>query len=331
MSITGASGPDAGGAVMATGIVSVAMHSDGQETLSRALFVFTAVAWAVLAVLFLKRLCFDRTRWRREAERPSSLTAVAGTAVLGARLTLLGWSWAGWALLASAALLCLILMGVLAGVRSFPSTGAGFLVVVAPQSLAVLAASLARHMAIVWPALIALLPFAFGLCAYAFVLAGFDFLELRIAAGDHWIAGGAMAISTLACAAIAQATAVSHTLVGIHEPLRIASFVLWALTVAWLPVLIVAEVRWRRPSYDARRWATVFPLGMYSVMSFATGSVASIHALVEFGNDWAWVALAAWVATTVGMARRVARTRSRRGRIEAKAKIADQTVLDREC
>jgi tellurite resistance protein TehA-like permease len=154
---------------------------------------------------------------------------------------------------------------------------------------------------------------------------------LRIAAGDHWIAGGAIAISTLACAAIAQATAVSHTLVGIHEPLRIASFVLWALTVAWLPVLIVAEVRWRRPSCDARRWATVFPLGMYSVMSSATGSVASIHALVEFGNDWAWVALAAWVATTVGMARRVARTCSRRGRIEAKAKIADQTVLDREC
>jgi Voltage-dependent anion channel len=330
MSLTGAAGPEAGGAVMATGIVSVAIHSEGQETLSRALLVFTAVAWALLAVLFLKRLCFERARWRREAERPESLTAVAGTAVLGARLTLLGWSWAGWVLLASAALLCVILMGVLAGVRSFPGTGAGFLVVVAPQSLAVLAASLARDMAIVWPALIALLQFAVGLCAYAFMLARFDFLQLRSGAGGHWIAGGAIAISTLACAAIAQATAVSHVLGGIHEPLRIASLVLWALTIAWLPVLIGAEVRWRRPSYDARRWATVFPLGMYSVMSSATGNVASVHPLVEFGNDWAWVALAAWAATTVGVARRVARTRSRRGPIEAKARVADQAVLDRE-
>lgn len=293
---------------MATGIVSVAMHSNGQDTISRALLVLTAGAWALLGVLFLQRLCLDHARWRREAESPSSLTAVAGTAVLGARLTLLGWSWAGWALLASAALLCLILIGVLARSRSFPSTGAGFLVVVALQSLAVLAASLARHTAITWPALIAVVPLVVGLCAYAFVLARFDLLQLRVGAGDHWIAGGAIAISTLACAAIAQATGASHAPVGIHDPLRIASLVLWALTIAWLPALIGAEVRWGRPSYDVRRWATVFPLGMYSVMSSATGSVASVHPLVEFGNDWGWIALGAWIATTVGLARRVART-----------------------
>ncbi len=304
-SLTWSAGPEAGAAVMATGIVSVALRSDGQEALSRALLVLTAAGWALLGALFLKRLFFDRDRWRRDAERHSSLTAVAGTAVLGTRLTLLGWSWAGWALLATATLLCLILIGVLACVRSFPTTGEGFLIVVAPQSLAVLAAVLARHMAIVWPALIALLPFAFGLCAYALVLARFDFLQLRIGVGDHWVSGGAIAISTLACATIAQATAVS-ALVAVHETLRIATLVLWALTIAWLPLLVAAEARWRRPSYEPRRWATVFPLGMYAVMSSATGSVAGVHPLVEFGNDWAWVALAAWVATTVGLARHVA-------------------------
>ena len=235
-------------------------------------------------------------------------------------MTLLGWSWAGWALLASAALLCLILIGVLARSRSFPSTGAGFLVVVALQSLAVLAASLARQTAITWPALIAVVPLVVGLCAYAFVLARFDLLQLRVGAGDHWIAGGAIAISTLACAAIAQATGASHAPVGIHDPLRIASLVLWALTIAWLPALIGAEVRWGRPSYDVRRWATVFPLGMYSVMSSATGSVAaftrsSSPAMTGAGLRWAPGSQqrSAWRAASRGRPRHGQSDRSSRG------------------
>jgi tellurite resistance protein TehA-like permease len=137
------------------------------------------------------------------------------------------------------------------------------------------------------------------------VLARFDPLQLRIGAGDHWVSGGAIAISTLACATIAQATARSSALISVHDALRIASLVLWALTIAWLPALIGAELRWRRPSYDARRWATVFPLGMYAVMSSATGSVAKAHSLVEFGDDWGWLALAALAAATVGLTRRV--------------------------
>jgi hypothetical protein len=40
----------------------VAMHLDGQETLSRALLVFTAVGWPLLGVLFLKRLCLTAPR-----------------------------------------------------------------------------------------------------------------------------------------------------------------------------------------------------------------------------------------------------------------------------
>jgi hypothetical protein len=46
--LTQALGPDAGGAVMATGIVSVAIRADGHETLSLALLALTATAWALL-------------------------------------------------------------------------------------------------------------------------------------------------------------------------------------------------------------------------------------------------------------------------------------------
>jgi hypothetical protein len=39
---------------------------------------------------------------------------------------------------------------------------------------------------------------------------------------------------------------------------------LWVLTMLWLVVLLLADVRWPRLEYDARRWSTVFPLGMYA-------------------------------------------------------------------
>lgn len=289
-------GAEAGGAVMATGIVSVAMLADGRTTLSRVLLVLTAASWALLGALFFARLAFNRGRWLREARRPSSLTAVAGSAVLGTRVTLLGWTWVGWVLLVIATALYAALIG--SALRGpLPRTGGGFLVVVAPQSLAVLAASLGGRLGASWPALLALAPFVLGLVAYPVVLARFELAQLRAGAGEHWISGGALAISTLACADIARAAT------RIHETLRIASLALWALTIAWLPLLIAAELGWRRVAYDARRWATVFPLGMYSVMSSATGSTANVHALVDLGNAWAWVALAAWAATAMGLVR----------------------------
>jgi tellurite resistance protein TehA-like permease len=169
----------------------------------------------------------------------------------------------------------------------------------------VLAALLGVRLALVWPALVALLPFVVGLAAYPAVLARFDFGQLRTGAGDQWVSGGALAITTLATALIAKATASSHELAALHGALRIAAVVLWALTIAWLPVLIGSEVRWRRHGYDVRRWATVFPLGMYSAMSYATGTIAGVDALVEFADTWARVALAAWIATVVGLTRRL--------------------------
>jgi hypothetical protein len=277
-----------GGFVMATGIVSIAIRLDGHVTLSRALLVLTAVGWVSLGAA--------SRAWRRSGVL--SLTAVAGTAVLGTRLTLLGWSWAGAALLAMSTALCLALMRLLMDDRGLPASGTAFLVVVAPQSLAVLAASLAVRL--VSPALAwgALLPFAAGLGGYTRVLARFDRAELRTGAGDHWVAGGAIAISTLACADLSLATAG-----GLHAALRAASLVLWALTMAWLPALIGGEAVSARRRYDVRRWATVFPLGMYSVMSFAVGAVAGSAWILDFARAWTWVALAAWIATAIGAAR----------------------------
>jgi tellurite resistance protein TehA-like permease len=297
-------GAEAGGTVMATGIVSVAIHYEGFETISRVLLAICAVIWVILAALLALVVVLDFRHAREEAKRPAALTAVAGTAVLGARLALLGWSWAGWTLLVIAAVLPALLLPVLARAGPLPRTGGSFLTVVAVQSLAVLAATLAGSTGHTWPALVALAPCVVGVAAYPAVLARFDLSELRHGAGDHWVSGGALAISTLSCAQIANALVLTRGSSDLHDALRVASLVLWGLTMAWLPVLIVAEARWPRPSYDVRRWATVFPLGMYSVMSTTTGGVAGMNGLTQFGHAAAWVALAAWFATALGWGRR---------------------------
>jgi hypothetical protein len=59
----------------------------------------------------------------------------------------------------------------------------------------------------------------------------------------------------------------------------------------WLPILLVAEARWPRTTYDVGRWSTVFPVGMYAACSFVVGAVASAPAITDFARVWVWVAV----------------------------------------
>lgn len=285
---------------MATGIVSVAMLGASQLAISRVLLALTGLLWLLLVAAFVRRLWREREGWLADAVRPASLTAVAATAVLGARVAQLGWSWTGWVLLATASVLCLAL-GAAATPEGFRTrTGASFLLVVALQSVAVLAALLADRTESGLTAVAALVPFALGLALYVPVVVRFDYGQLQAGAGDHWISGGSLGITTLACAEISRALSATNTATWLADPLRITALAMWGLTIAWLPLLVIAELRWRRMAYDVRRWATVFPLGMYAAMSDAAGSVGRAHGLVEFGRVWAWVALAAWLSVALG-------------------------------
>ena len=58
-----------------------------------------AVIWVALAVLLPGPRRSRPRALSRRRPHPAALTSVAGTAVLGTRLTLLGWDWAGAALL----------------------------------------------------------------------------------------------------------------------------------------------------------------------------------------------------------------------------------------
>jgi tellurite resistance protein TehA-like permease len=184
-----------------------------------------------------------------------------------------------------------------------PTFGGSFVLAVGTESLAVLSATVAAAQHAQWLAVAALVPFVLGLAFYVFVIRRFDFRQLLVGRGDQWITGGALAISTLAIARITLAADSLHTLTGAVGTLEELTVVLWVLSIAWIPVLVIAEVARPRPGYDVRRWATVFPIGMYAACSGLGGSAAHAAAMTDFARVLVWIALAVWLVVFVAMVR----------------------------
>ena len=102
------------GAVMATGIVSIAAHLLGYDALSKALFAGNCVLYAVLWVLYIARLVLFRARFLDDlfshVRGPAFFTAVAATGVLGSQWVVhFGSTRVGLALWGGAGVLWLLL------------------------------------------------------------------------------------------------------------------------------------------------------------------------------------------------------------------------------
>lgn len=298
--------PAAGAAVMATGILSAGLRLAGHEGAALAALALAAAAWAGCAGTFTMRLARRRERWWLEAATPAGLTGVAATCVLGTCLSLQGWQGAAAAVLALAALPWpLLLMTVVR--RWEPGLpGAVFLVCVATEGPAVGAATLAVPGRLPWLCRAGLAFFLLGLVLYAMALIRFDLREVRVGAGDHWIAGGALSIGALAAAKLTAAADPQGPLrwaPDLHGTLRTVALILLVASLLWFAVLIYAEARWPRARYDVRRWATVFPLGMTAVASQVVAEAAALPVLDDLGRALLWVAVAVWLLTAAGAAR----------------------------
>jgi tellurite resistance protein TehA-like permease len=293
--------PASGAVVMGTGIVSVALLLDGRHALSMILFVIAAVVWLALAVLLPARAARDGERFAVDLRHPTALTSIAGTEVLGTRLTLAGWDWAGTGLLVIGTAIWLGLVPHVLRHWQTPTIGASFILTVATESLALLAATVAFSEHAAWLLYAALAPFCLGLGFYAFVLSRFQFRQLAIGRGDHWVTGGALAISTVAAGRIALAAQRTGTLWHGHGPAETISLVLWCLTMAWLPALVLAEILRPRLSYNVRRWSTVFPVGMYAACSFIVGALTNTRGIVDFARVWVWVGAGVWLVVFLAM------------------------------
>ncbi|MFD7026941.1 tellurite resistance/C4-dicarboxylate transporter family protein [Streptomyces sp. NPDC059917] len=292
--------PAAGAAVMAAGIISVGLRLTGHGAASLVALAVAGALWCVLAADFAIRLLADRGRFRSEADTPAALTAVAATTVLGARLSTLGWRPAAAALLALAVLLWPGLMLAVLRHRRRGESGVGFLVCVATQGVAVLAAVVAADSGRDWLARAALGAFCLGLLLYVEALVRFDFREVLHGAGDQWVAGGALAICALAGSALTASPVWGG---GAHAALRTATVVTLALSLGWYVVLLAAEALRPRPRYDIRRWATVFPLGMTAASCLSAAGPTGVGWLRPLGEILLWIALAAWLLTFTALVR----------------------------
>lgn len=185
--------------------------------------------------------------------------------------------------------------------------GASFLVSVGTQGLSVLAGTIARQTATAWLALAGLVAFAFGLLLYFVVLVRFDYRQLRTGAGDQWIAGGALAIGSLAGVTTMAATQQVGLLPRSLGPAAALELALLVLTLVWYAVLAATELRWPRPRYDLRRWSTVFPLGMLAAACFAVADEQRVHWLRTLAEVLVWPAICVTALTAVGFLRHMRR------------------------
>jgi hypothetical protein len=286
--------PGAGAAVMSLGILSVCTAQDGLRAPSLALLVLGGAGWLGLAALFVHRLAADRPRFRADARTPGALTAVAATAVLGGRLLTLGGGLLAAALLALCTVLWLGLLPTALAHLPRRTAGAHFLLTVSTQAPAGLAAALSAG---AWLTAAAAAQAALGLGLYAVVLARFDRSELRAGAGDQWVAGGALAISSLTLSRLADAGLAPGAV-------RAGALALWVAALGWYLVLAGAELRWPRPRYATARWATVFPLGMLAAAAFALRGEPWSGTTVA-GEVLVWPALAVGAVVAAGALRRL--------------------------
>ncbi|MBS9534999.1 tellurite resistance/C4-dicarboxylate transporter family protein [Mycobacterium sp. M1] len=320
--------------VMATGIMSIAMHQQGAYRLSMLLLWLTVLTYLVLLVVSAVRITVYPSAFRADlfdSGRAFGLfTFVSATNVMGTRLVLDGHTTVAFGLLIGSSLLWLVFGYVVPWTAVLSTTerpvvqranGTWFVWVVASESVAVLAAVLQPDMTDLWRQILALLAvasWAVGVFLYAaagiFVSARMMLYPLRPEdlIPQYWVAMGGTAITVVAGARIAE---MAHAPMADATRSLIAgtSVVFWAFGTWLIPPLLAAGV-WRHVvhriplRYEAPLWSVIFPLGMYGVGGKYLGTVDHLPIVYYIGSVESWIALAAWAVTFVAMLHHLVRT-----------------------
>ncbi|MBS1905835.1 MAG: tellurite resistance/C4-dicarboxylate transporter family protein [Actinobacteria bacterium] len=311
---------------MATGILSVAMRTDGWMLVSRILLGIAIASYLVLIVLNVVRALRHPHAMAEDFADPARafgfFTFVAATCVLGTRISADGFS---------PIVLVLLLIGVLAWIvlgYTVPWTavlgkrkttalrtanGTWFIWAVASQAVAVLAAGIEPELPAMRDGMALLAVFSWSVGTFLYCAVGV-FVGVRMLAypfrpedltPPYWVAMGATAITVVAGARIvemADAPMVDAT----RGLIAGAAVFFWAFGTWLIPVLVMAgwwkHVRHRVPlRYDPTLWSIVFPLGMYGVGSQFLGDVDRLPIVHAIGFGESWFALAAWAVTFVAM------------------------------
>ena len=315
--------------VMATGIVSIAAQDFQLPVLAVGLFVFNLVAYAVLTALTaLRAIRYSRLFFADMTNHrigPGFFTVVAGSCILGTQFLLLAHNLAAaTVLLALGVALWIVLTYTIFTAftvkRDKPPieqglTGAWLIAVVATQSIAVLAALIARD----WSQphrlelnFFALSMWLWGGMFYIWIISlifyrySFFAFSPSDLSPPYWINMGAMAISTLAGARLVENTPDAPFLASLLPFIKGFTVFYWATGTWWIPMLLLLGV-WRHVierfplRYDPLYWGAVFPLGMYTVATHQMAETLDLPFLDPFPPVVFVAALAAWSLAFAGL------------------------------
>jgi tellurite resistance protein TehA-like permease len=321
--------------VMATGIVSIASHLLGHESISILLFGLNIILYVNLWALFLARLLFYCEQFVSDMSNHGRgvgyLTIVAGTCILGSQFVLLNHNpGVGLSLLfLGLALWFLLIYGIFTAL-AIRSNKPGFgeaingiwlLATVSTESLSVLASILVLHFPL-FRDVLAFFALGFFMLGGIFYLIVIILIFLRLlfyelAPKDltprYWINMGAVAITTLAGTSLLEIGQELPFLAPFGPFILGFTFLCWVTATWWIPLLLLLSI-WRylvrrvEFAYTAEYWSVVFPLGMYTTCTIHLSDVMGLGALMEIPRYFIYAALLVWVITFVGLLRSLSRS-----------------------
>lgn len=313
--------------VMATGIISIAVHLYNYTLLAKALFYLNIVAYIIICVLFIARFIYYKKEFLSDflddRRNMGFLSFVAASCILGGQFVLIANnSRAGIFFfilgLSSWIVLSYLLFSILIEKRYKPSlkaiSGTWLLLVVATQAVSILSTQLEKYLSISHEIVLffSLILFLCGSMFYIIIitLISYRLIFFKMSAKDfsppYWINMGADAITVLAGSTLILSADKWQFLVDLLPFLKGFTLLFWAVGTWWIPLIIILGI-WRHIikrvplKYSSQYWGMIFPLGMYTVCTISMSQALGLPFLMNISSVFVFFAIGAWAIVFISL------------------------------